>query len=498
MPARCFCISALAASAAVGVASAPAKQVEGCPRDDVVGPRSTQLLQKAFQTHRVVLPSIVMPYGFCTEEDAFKFYDLNGDLRITAQELLDIHSAEAANGDILGEHNSQPYSLLTIQHEIAVLDTDGSGDLSQAEFDNAAMQQQGRSGTQTDTEFTEKIMRLLTGRVEGLSLAEAKELSWVQRLRQIRQNATATRKKAKSERRRTASRRRSVAYGEVHALYTFGAPPVSDVALSNGRAGNGIFKGLRVVSHDRDKGLLWGYWYKADPVTWLANIVGFEHPKIDVLVLQKFSLATPEHKPCTGNEELKDWPSFEFPLFHISLHYRDTYTEFLEAQAHWPTAAQMFRYASTVYYDQQAMHEAALQAGTRLVDYYYDHGDSVGLVQDESTLECTLVFQGSDDIGDWINNLNVLDTSFCGIEDVHMGFHSELVKILTSTYWQQNIRPKLPMCSQVRVTGHSLGGAIATLFAACANHVDAPEDDADHQHLRWVPATPVLMAPFSS
>ena len=93
-------------------------------------------------------------------------------------------------------------------------------------------------------------------------------------------------------------------------------------------------------------------------------------------------------------------------------------------------------------------------------------GDNLGFsAYDPNTDSIFLVFRGSDNIENWIENLDTVMTSypFCSGCQVHAGFYAayndiraDVVSIMTS------MRQQYPN-SQMIVTGHSLGAAIATL-----------------------------------
>jgi len=92
------------------------------------------------------------------------------------------------------------------------------------------------------------------------------------------------------------------------------------------------------------------------------------------------------------------------------------------------------------------------------------------LIQNPRTLDCWLTFEGSDNTNDWINNLKIFKTPFCGLEQrVHTGFKKSTMSMVEEPNFQEKVRPKLGHCKSVEVLGHSLGGSIAGLFTACAH-----------------------------
>jgi len=98
-------------------------------------------------------------------------------------------------------------------------------------------------------------------------------------------------------------------------------------------------------------------------------------------------------------------------------------------------------------------------------------GDHMMLFQHKDSLDCAMVFEGSGlvDLKDWLANLNFFVTEFCGFGPTHKGFRAKVLRMVGGIDYNQVIRRKLPSCSSITVGGHSLGGAQAELFTACAN-----------------------------
>jgi len=90
-----------------------------------------------------------------------------------------------------------------------------------------------------------------------------------------------------------------------------------------------------------------------------------------------------------------------------------------------------------------------------------------------------------DAASDWMTNLKAWSTKFCGFDGVHSGFVGELKRIVGSQEYMSNIKPKLGGCAKVFTAGHSLGGAVAELFTACANREMQHPDLEEWRHIKW-------------
>merc|ERR1712085_338 len=141
------------------------------------------------------------------------------------------------------------------------------------------------------------------------------------------------------------------------------------------------------------------------------------------------------------------------------------------------------------------MDNNAKAEGWRLVDAAQQEPRTVWslLFQHPQTLECVLTFQGSssnlESYQDWLDNFNVRKVDLCGLDlQVHRGFRDAMQRMVNASSWQSSIRPHLGKCRKVNVVGHSLGGAQATLFYACASR--APAGHPDWELMSFTPQTP--------
>jgi hypothetical protein len=85
--------------------------------------------------------------------------------------------------------------------------------------------------------------------------------------------------------------------------------------------------------------------------------------------------------------------------------------------------------------------------------------------------ECTVAFSGTDDFDNVATDLDIRSTYACG-STMRKGFFDALNKTLLDPKWMADVEPYLASdkCSDgVNAAGHSLGGALAAIFAVCVN-----------------------------
>merc|ERR1712113_829757 len=123
--------------------------------------------------------------------------------------------------------------------------------------------------------------------------------------------------------------------------------------------------------------------------------------------------------------------------------------------------------------------------------------DYVTLFQNEASLDCAIAFVGTHDVSQWFANLDVVTGDFCGIPDVHAGFRDQVRRAIDAPKWHSHMRPAMNQCTELYVTGHSLGAAEAELFAACLQHAPSDGEDGweDYRQIRWVPPAKSQLIP---
>lgn len=101
------------------------------------------------------------------------------------------------------------------------------------------------------------------------------------------------------------------------------------------------------------------------------------------------------------------------------------------------------------------------------------HSSHIGVYQAAGKggkLHCTMSFAGTDDSGDWLTNLRATTAEFCGFQGVHKGFAKRMRSLWTGSRATElfSFLADPEECADVTFVGHSLGGALASLAAACA------------------------------
>lgn len=103
--------------------------------------------------------------------------------------------------------------------------------------------------------------------------------------------------------------------------------------------------------------------------------------------------------------------------------------------------------------------------------------DRVAIYQNGN--QCVIAFAGTDDVSDLSDDLDVREKHACG-HSFHKGFYDEFQNFLSGDRWSSEFRPHLKSdaCSAgIIAVGHSLGGALASVLATCANAPGNPLAD---------------------
>mmetsp|Transcript_71777 Transcript_71777/g.149955 ORF Transcript_71777/g.149955 Transcript_71777/m.149955 type:complete len:1032 (-) Transcript_71777:295-3390(-) len=306
----------------------------------------------------------------------------------------------------------------------------------------------------------------------------------------------------------------------VNEVYTFGSPGSATEPLIDESSTTGCFDGLRVFTAAMRPG--WPNDVEvSDPVSWITEQFNYSHPKMQALKATDYNVKDAELFPCsTTNLPARDgfWWTGGHTGYESILRSHVEYLKLVDSDSksgrrltpldlsHGPGVAAaeavaaskdpelakigrallMVHFAFMIY--SKATEKLALDArdmgwivaGVATVEDKsrspFGGGgspslDHAALFQNPETLECVLAFEGTDgtDQADLLSDADAFSTAFCDLTKVHSGFKYKLMRMVSSPDYREAIHAKLGYCSRVAVTGHSLGGAQAELFAACAN-----------------------------
>ncbi|CAK9035491.1 DEAD-box ATP-dependent RNA helicase 40 [Durusdinium trenchii] len=295
-------------------------------------------------------------------------------------------------------------------------------------------------------------------------------------------------------------------YGTVdEGIYTFGAPGTASRALPDLSHEDGCFAGLRVWAED----VLPGNTKQEDGAAISDQL---DHPHVATLRLHDEQHDS-HYKPCPGEQKepfstgnkFAEWrlhwePIYKPRLGNVSLLGKKVANQAPFSVAYGYNRIAYKQYDSTEHakaHIQQRLGESwKIVARWTLVQgsaSMYDE-DPLMLVQDSETQRCVLAFAGINNYGNELATATDVRTSdFCGFEGVHVGYRDELRRIMQFVF--PHVRPLMGKCSHVACTGHSMGGSLCDLFAACAN--SQRFEDPDFKAVSWLKETPAVLPEIS-
>lgn len=288
--------------------------------------------------------------------------------------------------------------------------------------------------------------------------------------------------------RQTKTKRQAGSPGKVDALFTLGAP--GPFAKTPGNLSIDCFPGVRLINtYDRKEIFAPS---TVDMVPSATARLGLRHFRMDIGRVdhryKKYSLV-----PCS--DKTRDAGKDLGGIGRVPLHMPAKYEE---AKPFLPP-----RLSTMTTFARMAYNADKLTGNRNLAPYGYrvvgtatsetDWKQVSHLTQNRKTLGCTLTFHGTEGTADWIANFQIRFVNFCSLDTkVHNGFSKQLLRMVNNPEFQANIKPKLPYCKTLTVVGHSMGGAVGELLAACLANAPGPSDP-DYAAMSFTKETPKLI-----
>lgn len=282
-----------------------------------------------------------------------------------------------------------------------------------------------------------------------------------------------------------------VELGIVDSLYTYGAPAVADPPLKDSKSKDGCFKGLRAYCEND----MSGGGKQADARVLNQNY--YPHPKMNVLSLQ---WDRDSHLGTCKDGDSHWWPHHNIMVYEDwYLHSEQNYADRLKVLNKQNPQNQIYEesalFVNLAFSAEKP--EKQVQAvirsdmpGWNLVERQScaDDGEPVLLAQDQVSFDCVLVLPGNK-----AKRSQHYGTGYCGMENVHSGYRDYLISTVQHPNWQK-IQKKLPQCRKVMCAGHSRGGSVCELYAACVNN--GKQQDQDFRRLMWAKGEPSAIPPL--
>jgi len=244
----------------------------------------------------------------------------------------------------------------------------------------------------------------------------------------------------------------------------------------------GCFDGYRIISWDNDLGL-----DDEDLVPTLLVPSKYDHPNVQAMIVEDGG-GLEGTWSCGKNPFRVTRPS-------LPLHFVWVYEASMQrvGNKYWRAKeASAVGLKNSYESNEGKVRKNVEKEGWNLVATAKVDQDLSHLMQDPVSLRCILTFEGSDTPSDFVTDAALKRVEFCGLPmSVHLGFRNELRRIVGGYQFQNRIRPKLGKCSSVDAVGHSLGGAVASLFAAC---VDWQNGSDDNQMMSWTTEAPAKLS----
>mmetsp|Transcript_81347 Transcript_81347/g.143556 ORF Transcript_81347/g.143556 Transcript_81347/m.143556 type:complete len:354 (-) Transcript_81347:25-1086(-) len=289
-------------------------------------------------------------------------------------------------------------------------------------------------------------------------------------------------------------------YGVVSRLYTYGAVGASKYPLPNKQSLQNCFQGLRTYTER-----IFGVNRESRQVDAASLFTGYPHAMVPTLALHEAEDSTYTECPGAflepqqheaGTAIYQDWP----------LHHEDHYRWLDRVRVHGKHVSKDEPFASAIrfralafkaydeIYNFKTYMRKAMPGWSVVGHADFSQGtdhDPVWLAQHSNSLDCAVVFTGTNSAIEFSETIDRKGTLFCGFPEVHQGYARELRSMMADHKWKK-LQAKLSKCNSLSVVGHSLGGALAELFSACVN---SRNNHLDFNRIKWEVAKPEALPP---